>query len=424
MNNQFFMRLKIALLLGMLPLLSFSQETKKVNPLSFYGFVRNDFYLDTYKGLNAFQDVFYIYPNYVGADATGKDINQQTTANLLSIVTRLGVNIAGPEIFGAKTTGCIEVDFAGKPEIFLIRLRKAYTQFNWEKSQLLVGQTWHPFWGGSAFPQVVSLSTGSPFRPFNRSPQIRYDYKLGGLTLSATALYQQQYLSSGPLGSSNTYKRDAVLPEATLTFEYLKKGFNIGGGIDYNSIKPRVSTTGSDSKSYVSDEILHSFSYMAYGKYANKKLMMLLQGYYGQNMSHMTMLGGYGIAGFNPATGNERYTNYNGVYSLFNLTYGTKWRPGIFVGYLKNLGTCSPLYKFVSGGKESATTYGLATNIQDMFRVSPSITYAVPKFSLALEYELTSATFGSGQFDYTDGLYSDAQRAINNGLRMVMTYNF
>ena len=269
----------IGCLLFLLPLTAISQEVKKENPVTFYGFVRNDFYLDTYKGLNAFQDVFYLFPNYIGLDANGKDINGQTTANLVSIVTRGGVNIIGPEIFGAKTTGCIEVDFAGKPEIYLLRLRKAYTLFTWSKTKLLVGQTWHPFWSNDAFPRIGCLNSGAPFQPFNRSPQVRLDYKTGALTFSATALYQQQYLSVGPIGSSNTYKRDAVIPETVLSFEYNKKALTIGAGVDFNRIKPRVSTTSSDTKIYVTDECLNSTSWMAYGKYAQGKLMMLLKGY-------------------------------------------------------------------------------------------------------------------------------------------------
>ena len=126
-----------------LPLAANSQEVKKENPVTFYGFVRSEFYLDSYKGLNAFQDIFYLYPNFIGVDAKGIDINDQTTANFVSVVTRGGVNIVGPEIFGAKTTGCIEVDFAGKPEIFLVRLRKAFTLFSWTKLELLVGQTFN-----------------------------------------------------------------------------------------------------------------------------------------------------------------------------------------------------------------------------------------------------------------------------------------
>ena len=110
-------------------------------------------------------------------------------------------------------------DLTGKPEIFLVRLRKAYTLFTWTKTKLLIGQTWHPFWDGDAFPRIGALNTGTPFQPFNRSPQVRLDYKTGAFIFSATGLYQQQYVSVGPIGASNTYKRDAVIPETVLSFE-------------------------------------------------------------------------------------------------------------------------------------------------------------------------------------------------------------
>ena len=410
----------IGCLLILLPLVAISQEVKKENPVSFYGFVRSDFYLDTYKGLNAFQDVFYLYPNYIGTDANGKDLNEQTTANLVSVVTRGGVNINGPEIFGAKTTGCIEVDFAGKPEIYLIRLRKAYTLFSWTKTKLLVGQTWHPFWGNDAFPRIGALNTGTPFQPFNRSPQVRFDYKAGSFTLSATGLYQQQYLSVGPIGSSNIYKRDAVIPETVFSFEYNKKAWTLGAGIDFNRIKPRVSTTGSDAKIYVTDECLNSTSLMGYGRYSSGKLMMLLKGYYGQNMAHLTMIGGYGVETYNPQTGKETYTNISSYSTLFNITYGTKWKPGLFLGYLENLGSKDPLAS--KGGK--ADVYGCGTNIMNMVRVSPSISYSVPKFLLTAEYERTTAAYGVGDFNFENGLYAENHSATNNGMRLIMTWFF
>jgi len=410
----------IGCLLFLLPLVAISQEAKKENPVTFYGFVRSDFYLDTYKGVNAFQDVFYLFPNYIGTDANGKDLNGQTTANLVSIVTRGGVNIVGPEIFGAKTTGCIEVDFAGKPEVYLLRLRKAYTLFTWPKSKLLVGQTWHPFWGNDAFPRIGALNTGTPFQPFNRSPQVRFDYKVGALTLSASGVYEQQYLSVGPLGSSNTYKRDAVIPETVLSFEYNKKALTLGAGVDFNKIKPRVSTSGSDAKTYVTDECLNSTSWMAYGKYAQGKLMMLLKGYYGQNMAHLTMVSGYGVATYNPQTGHETYTNYNGYSTLFNITYGNKWKPGLLIGYLENLGSSDPLAN--KGGK--ADVYGLGCNIMNMSRISPSLSYCVPKFMLTAEYERTTAAYGVGDFKFSDGLYASTHSVTNNGIRVIMTWFF
>lgn len=407
-------------LILLLPFVATSQEVKKEKPVTFYGFVRNDFYLDTYKGLNAFQDVFYLFPNYIGTDANGKDINEQTTANLVSVVTRGGVNIVGPVIFGAKTTGCVEVDFAGKPEIFLIRLRKAYTLFSWTKTKLLIGQTWHPFWNGDAFPRIGALNTGTPFQPFNRSPQVRLDYQAGAFTFSATGLYQQQYVSVGPIGASNTYKRDAVVPETVLSFEYNKKALTLGAGIDFNRIKPRVSTTGSDAKIYVADEYLNSTSMVAYGKYAPGKLMMLLKGYYGQNMAHLTMVGGYGVATYNPLNGLETYTNYNSYSTLFNITYGNKWKPGLLLGYLENLGTSDPLAN--KGAK--ADVWGCGTSIMNMVRISPSISYSIPKFLLTAEFERTTAAYGVGEFNFSDGLYADNHLVTNNGIRLIMTWFF
>jgi len=423
--NHLFMRLlSTLLLLGIAISTVFAQEQKKETTVSLYGFIRNDFYLDTYKGLNSFNDLFYLYPNYIGMDANGKDINQQTEANLLSIVSRVGLNISGPLVFGAKTTGCLEADFAGKPEIYLLRLRKAFVLFNWTKTSLLVGQTWHPFGGGDIFPSVPSLNTGSPFRPFNRSPLMRLDYKMGNWTGSLSGVYQQQYMSYGPLGAANTYKRDAALPEMVIGIDHGKNGLNFGGNIDYNTIKPRVTTTGNDGKIYNSNEILGSLSYMIYGRYQHKSLVVLFQGFLGQNLAHMTLNSGYGISYYNPVTGEEHYTNYNGLFSMLNISYGTKWKPGILLGYAKNLGTSKPLYKFTVSGVECPTVWGLSTNIQSDYRICPSLSYSASKYLLSVEYELTAAQYGVGRFNFENGLYADVHNTVDHGTRIVMTYYF
>ena len=414
----------ILLMLGFICPSVLAEEPKKEHPVSFYGFIRNDFYLDTYKGANAFQDLFYLFPNYIGQDANGRDINQQTSANLLSIVSRFGINVSGPMIFGAKTTGCLEADFAGKPEIYLLRLRKAFVSFSWEKSTMLVGQTWHPFGGGDIFPTVPSLNTGSPFRPFSRSPMVKFDHHIGKWTTSLSGVYQQQYLSYGPIGASNMYKRDAVLPEIVAGADHSSNGFSFGGNIDYNTIKPRVTTSGSDGKIYVADQILHSFSYMIYGRYQRKQLTMLFQGYLGQNLAHLTLNSGYGISSFNPVTGKESYTNYNGLFTMFNLSYGDKWRPGILLGYAKNLGTSDPLYKFTTAGSQVASVYGLSTNVQSDYRISPFLSYSANKYLLSFEYELTAAQYGIGTINFDNGLYDKLHNTMNHGARVVMTYYF
>ena len=92
-----------------------------------YGFIRNEIFIDSYKGLDAANELFYLVPLYVGQDDNGADINEQYSSNLSAIASRLGVKVAGPEIFGAKTSGTIEFDFGGivKTEPTLFRIRHA-----------------------------------------------------------------------------------------------------------------------------------------------------------------------------------------------------------------------------------------------------------------------------------------------------------
>lgn len=419
------MRYLLALLFIILFCLqTFSQEKKNATMVKFNGYVRNDIYLDTYSSMNMTNDLYYYLPNYIGVDANGQDLNKQTSANFLSVLSKMWLNITGPTILGAKSTGLVEVDFAGKPEVYLLRLRKAYVVLNWMKSSLLIGQNWHPFGGGNVYPTVPSTNLGNPFRPMSRTTQIKYDYLFGNFTTSLAALYQHQYVSNGPLGFSSVYKREAVLPELVLGIDWSKNGISLGVNIDYNTIKPRPFTNGINNKIYASHEILGSWSYMAYGRYQKNKLMMLFQGYLGQNLTHMSLNSGYGVSGYSPITGAEKYTNYNGLYSVFNLTYGTKWRPGILLGYAKNLGTSDPLYKYLSAGKESALIWGKSTDTRQTYRFAPFLSYIESSYSLQFEYELTAAEWGLGNINFENGLYANYHNTMNHGIRIVMIYNF
>ena len=72
--------------------------------------------------------------------------------------------------------------------------RQAYVNLDWGKSAVLVGQTWHPLFGDVS-PQMLNLSTGAPFQPFNRSPQIRYRYTSGkGLQLTGAVSVSYTHL--------------------------------------------------------------------------------------------------------------------------------------------------------------------------------------------------------------------------------------
>ena len=402
------------------------EKTKKDEvSMDWYGFVRTDFFVDTYKGINAFHEQYYLFPDYAGTDDGGKAINEQTSSNFMPISTRLGVKVSGPEIFNAKTKAHIEFDFAGKPNCTVFRIRHAYFTFDWDKSQLLLGQTWHPFWGGGSYPTVGSLNTGAPFQPFNRSPQIRYNYKLNDLTLSASAVYELQYQSYGPNSEgksekSDQYARNAAIPESVLSAEYKHGSWTAGAGAGYKLIQPRLTTTGT-AGTFVSDETLGCKEFNGYVQYKKSKFMIKGKAVYGENLAHMLMLGGYGVNFVNEATGAETYSPYQHVSGLLNIVYGKKWQIGAFLGYSENLGTVDPL---LDNGEGKATVYGLKTDIQKLYRVAPHVALNVSKLRMVAEYEMTSADYGVDAFDFADGLYGITDNATNHRFLLSAVYFF
>lgn len=396
--------------------------------LDFYGFVRVDAYMDTYKSVDAGHDVFYLLPLYARPGGI-EDFNQQTSANITAMASRLGVRINFPEVLNAKATGLLEFDFAGnlRSDPTLFRIRQAYSLLTWEKSSLLVGQTWHPFFGGANMPVVAGLNTGAPFSCFNRSPMIRYNMKIGGLTLGLAAVSENQYASPmidqadfSYLLTPNHAKRNGIIPEMVLTAEWVKDAITIGAGADYKLIKPRMMVTGTEGSSKA-DEFLGSTAFMAYSKYKKDKLTLLLKGYLGENMSHLVMPGGYGVASYNAANGRETYTTYSTYTASLSLVYGQKWQMGLFAGYGGNLGTKTALW---DAGDGKAKTYGSFLNMQTMYRVAPHISLNLPKFRLVAEYERTAADYGTGAINLANGLFNNTHQAVNNRVIIVMTQYF
>lgn len=411
------------------------QEAKpKDTTLEFYGFVRYEAFWDTYKGLNAANEQFFVLPLYAGADVNGEHINQTPTYNFSSMATRFGMRINGPVIFNAKTTGNIETDFAGdlgaNPAMF--RVRQANVVFSWPKSSLLVGQTWHPFWSGKVFPTVGGLNTGCPFQPFNRSPQVRYDYKPNAKFILSGALVSEfQYKSYGfskietmTIDKSDAYTRNAGLPEMIANLELNNGGFTLGTGASLKYIKPTLYTVGAENKKYVSDDLVRGVSFIGYTQYVKNMFTIRTKAVLGQNMNHLTIPGGYGVKSLETSTGAMTYTPYNTLTSFINLVYGKKYQLGFFGGYLKNLGTADALHNFGNSTSPVAVTPGLVPSVASIYRVAPHFAINVSKLRLVFEYELTSAEFGTGKINLNDGLYSTSTDATNHRGLLMLMYSF
>ena len=385
-----------------------------------YGFVRNYFTYDSRSCVQSNEGLFNMLPNDVKPGVDGEDLNEIPSVRFLSMTTRFGLNVTGPEIFGAKSSAKFESDFCGASSgtAFNLRIRQAFTKLAWEHSDLLVGQAWHPM-SGDLMPEVFSLATGAPFNPFNRSPQVRYNYTpVKALSFTAAALYQYQYGSVGLDGkTSNTYSRNALVPEffvgMTAKGEHLTGGF----GVNASTIAPRV--IANDMRV---DERLTSYSAMVFGSLKVDYLSVRAKAVYGQNTSHMQQPTGFGIV----ETFDNGVNNYESMQlgsAWITMMYGKKLRYGFFAGWLKNYGS--------AGEKFESLVVRNNTGMDQAYRFSPIVTYKVQNMQIGLEYEHTATAYGEyfvHENDYprqvTNGTVTNTHWVANNRVCVMVKYDF
>ena len=398
----------------LLVLLIFPLQAQEQRPnFHFYGALRNDFYFNSRQNEQAIAGIFNMLPRPIVSDENGDDRYAVPEAEILAVLSRAGVYITGQKLFGANVSARIEADFAGAgATYFFFRIRHAYTKLTWENSEFLLGQAWHPLFEG-VIPAMVSPNTGSPFQPFNRSPQIRYTRWLNdNLKVTANGIYQMQHTSYGPNGFSPNYHKRAMFPELFLGIEHQTQHWRSGGGIGTNTIKPNPNAS------------LTSYNATAFVGYTNGKFLFRTRAVLGQNLSDKLMSNGYGVSKFDPIRGEMEYTNFNVFTSWVNVAYGTTWQVGAFAGYLQNLGTSCDLAETSAG---NFTVYGrgfyqsehlLANRI---YRALAFVSYNLPSFTFGLEYNFTSAQYGSV---LQTGHTTNNHWADNHRIVAVASYHF
>jgi hypothetical protein len=371
--------------------------------ISFSGFVKTDLIYDSRQTVSIREGHYFLYPKAEALDPDGRDVNAASSFHMLSVQTRLLGRITGPDAFGAKTSGLIEAEFFGTADgdVNGFRLRHGFVKLAWPKAELLIGQFWHPMFITDSYPDVVSFNTGAPFQPFNRSPQVRFTYRFGEWwSASAAALAQRDFASTGPDGTSTAYARNAAVPEFNLTLQYRRtceagceSVFGIGG--DYKRIVPRLATT----LGYRTAAGLDDWAGMVYWKLKKAAFTAKAEAVYGQNLHHLTMMGGYAVAEITDAIRAEAAYAPTENLSLWGeiQTNGTTFQTGLFLGYTKNYGV---------GKNVLGPFYERGGDIDAVYRISPRAIYNAGKLRLAAEVEYTAAAYGKTG---ADGRVNDAQ---------------
>ena len=441
-----------------------------------YGFIRNYFTYDSRECIAGTGDLYFYMPkdhNYNKTDdpELRQDLNAISTFRILSLTTRVGLNIVGYKWRGTEFSAKIEADFyagiSAKSSSDIkqthavtgtaqLRLRQAYVALGWDslpimngkdmaRVDLTIGQTWHPM--AADLCDVIALNSGAPFGPFNRSPQVRMDARLGKfVTLTAAGLWQMQYNSTGPDGQSAEYMAYGKTPEAYLGLSVHAKGFLMRAGADVLSIKPRHIGTaldnagnpilGTDNKELqikVKDRITTAspFLYLQYkkGDFSIKAKTILAE-----SGEHMNMNGGYGVKKVN-ADGSYEYTPTRTSSSWISIVYGgkvgkqedkhpQKLQGILFAGYVENLGTKDALATKADGSLVGFY-YPRVKNMNRMWRLTPTLLYTVGKFQVGVEYDITSVHYSDGNLNPKNGLSKNGLHWItNHRVQAMVKYNF
>lgn len=377
----------------LLPLLMTAQKTEKAKfGIKFSGYIRSDMVYNTRQMLSARGESHLILvPKAKVLDAEGNDINAASNFNFNGLSTRMRANITGPDAFGAKTSGKIEVDFLGPNggAAFAIRMRHAFVKLKWESSSLITGQYWHPMFVTECFPGTVSFGAGIPFNPLARNPQIRFTKELGKVNVLAAALSQGLYKSK----AGNTTHQNSGIPNLHLQLQFKDKLISSGLGVDYQVLRPLLVT----SNDYVTNQTVSSVSFVAYTKLKLDPITIKLYGLYGQNNDNMVAMGGFAVTDkqYTPdeiSKGFVEYTPYNTLNYWADVeTTGKKVKYGLFTAMSQNLGANEAVL---------ASTYkGRWGNVNSIMRIAPRVKYKSGKVAFGFEFEYTSMQYAEQKLD-------------------------
>ena len=450
----------------LLGLSAMAQDAPK-NNFKLYGFIRNYFAFDSRESVSGTADLFYYLPKDVNMNEAGtEDLNAVSSFRFLALTSRLGLDVSGYHInnvhFGAKVEGDFYsglsnssnanagIYFSGNTKISgtaAARLRQAYATVTWKdlpmgedqkaSVALKLGQAWHPM--AADMPHVFDLEAGAPFGPFSRTPQVTMDASLGSnWILSASAIWQMQYQSNGPVGSSALYMKYGKIPEFYAGVTYKNEGFLARVGVDVLSIMPRMFSSKTipaptdedpDATKVVADKRVNerktSVLGFAYLQYAYKNFSVKAKTTYGESGEHMNLMSGYAKVGENE-DGSWNYASLRSSSTWLSMSVGKKWQGVLFLGYVKNFGLAEEAAAPLAKSDVYFCTNGFS-NLNQMYRINPQVIYNIGKMNIGLEYQWTAVQYGKysgGKLNNRGLATEDLHWVGNNRINMMVKFNF
>ena len=341
-----------------------------------YGYAKGEFAFDSRQVVAAREGNFI---DLASPNVTGNNV---ANFNGWGIESRLGVKVTGPDFFVMKSEALIEGHFFGNNgQTNNFGLRHAYVKLSSDRVEWLVGQYWHPMFVTNVSPGTYNFNAGSPFQPFNRSPQIRFSTK-GNARLTLAAITERDF-KSFVYGEGSAAKSGLPAFHAQLQFGSDEK---FVGGFGANVKFTR--NEGAAAK-VAHGKTLAAFDFLAYAKVQfTENFAWKIYGNYGQNPSELLQLGSLA---YNPVNDDLKNSTTLSLWTEFAGKGSESFEWGIFGGYSQDFGfninnfahSTANAYASLAGGNPVST-----------WRVSPRMGWKSGNTKLGLEFDYTSTTYG------------------------------
>ena len=341
--------------------------------LSVGGFVK----LDTAYNSTNFGPTGFLTPTNVPKDSSTAGKKDQTIFSIRQ--SRLWFRLAGPPLLGAKTSGLIEFDFAnGNTDTTSSgnlnstpRLRHAFANLNWGKTQVLFGQTADIF--GLLYGNTIDFNSGSQagFHGGTRNPQIRLTQQVDlnkdnflKLVIGVQQPYQSNYTNSAANGAPGSTGGDSwgAKPNVAAQALYISKALGVSPGYygqSLNNLTVGFNGLVGNQEVYGNKSTLNSWGAAFYtfvpilssvdGKSRENTLTFEGQAYWAANVNGAT------AAQYVGTTGNLASAKGFGFAS--HLIYYPTQNLGLSAGYGRRQATPVSSYKFNNFEKHNHTYF-------------------------------------------------------------------
>jgi hypothetical protein len=382
-------------------------QEKEEFSIKFGGYVNYSLIYDSRQNVALRENHFTVYPK-PEIIKNGEDINDVSSLQATTILTRVNMKVTGGKFLGAKTFGFLETEFMGNSETDVngLRIRHAYVDLNWGAWSLLLGQYWNPLFIVENFPDVVGSNGGAPFQPFARNPQVRLTYQEKGVKAVLAACSERDFTSTGPKGVSGEYLRNSKIPQIAFALQTNIGTHLIGIAGEYLSLLPEAV----NSNNFKSTNRVNSFAGLFHAKLVFDKFVIKGETIYGSNLTNYVMLGGYAVKSEDPVTKIKDYTPLRYFTNWIDMYYGSNLQVGLFIASTKNLGSADEI---------KGDYYSRGYDIDNLLRIAPRVSYGEGNVKFALEYEYTKAGYGVND---KNGKVTDIKNVANHRIMFAAYY--